>query len=141
MRIDPDGDQMAGGALLALGAHEAVEVAVLAERIQFQQAIINLGRNAIEAASAASEPVVVISGRPADSDYVVSVEDNGPGLPSEDLEFALRPMASKKAAGMGLGLSVTRTIVEGHGGELLVGPSRFGGAAFSIRLPREDHAA
>ena len=114
---------------------------VLAERIQFQQAIINLVRNAIEAASADREPIVLISGRASDEGYVVAVEDNGPGIAEDDLDRVFQPMTSTKATGMGLGLSVTRTIVEGHGGALEVSRSRLGGAAFSIRLPLEGELA
>ncbi len=115
---------------------------VLAERIQFQQAVINLVRNAIEAASVMRDPVVVIRGRRTSDGYEVSVEDNGPGIPANDLESMLRPTTTSKANGMGLGLSVTRTIVEGHGGALCVDRSALGGAAFSIRLPqREEEAA
>lgn len=117
------------------------EDVVLAERIQFQQAVINLVRNAIEAASTRRDPAVVISGRRVGGEYVISVEDNGPGIPANDLEAVLRPMTTSKANGMGLGLSVTRTIVEGHGGALRVARSALGGAAFSIRLPQEERAA
>lgn len=114
---------------------------VLAERIQFQQAVINLVRNAIEAVSAMRDPVVVIRGRRTSEGYEVSVEDNGPGIPANDLEVVLKPMMTSKANGMGLGLSVTRTIVEGHGGALHVDRSALGGAAFSIRLPQGVRAA
>ncbi len=139
-----------GPSLVLLGRDLGMEVrvdiddradAVLAERIQFQQAILNLVRNAIEAASSVREPVVLISGRRTADGYVVSVEDNGPGIPANDIESVLQPMTSTKSNGMGLGLSVTRTIVEGHGGALLIGRSRLGGAAFSIRLPHEEKAA
>lgn len=114
---------------------------VLAERIQFQQAVINLVRNAIEAAACTHDPVVSISGRRTGDGYEISVEDNGPGIPANDLESVIRPMTTSKANGMGLGLSVTRTIVESHGGSLRLGRSALGGAAFSIRLPQEERAA
>lgn len=137
-------------ALRLLGRDAGIEVeidvddradVVLAERIQFQQAVINLVRNAIEAAAPMPAPVVVIRGRRTSEGYEVSVEDNGPGIPSNDLESVLQPMITSKANGMGLGLSVTRTIVEGHGGALHVDRSALGGAAFSIRLPQEERAA
>ncbi len=139
-----------GPSLALLGRDLGMEVrvdiddradAVRAERIQFQQAIVNLVRNAIEAASSSPEPMVVISGRRMPDGYVVSVEDNGPGIAANDIEAVLQPMTSTKSNGMGLGLSVTRTIVEGHGGDLVVGRSSLGGAAFSIRLPHEEQAA
>lgn len=137
-------------ALRLLGRDAGIEVeidvddradVVLAERIQFQQAVINLVRNAIEATAPMPAPVVVIRGRRTSEGYEVSVEDNGPGIPANDLESVLQPMITSKANGMGLGLSVTRTIVEGHGGALHVDRSALGGAAFSIRLPQEERAA
>lgn len=111
---------------------------VRAERIQFQQALINLVRNAAEAVADQAQPVVVIRGRAlGDGGYRLTVEDSGPGIPGDDIESVFRPMTTTKSSGMGLGLSVTRTIVDSHGGSLSVGRSDLGGAAFSIDLPRE----
>ncbi len=111
---------------------------VRAERIQFQQALINLVRNAAEAVADQAKPVVVIRGQSSgDGGYRLTVEDSGPGIPGNDIESVFRPMTTTKSSGMGLGLSVTRTIVESHGGALSVGRSDLGGAAFSIDLPRE----
>lgn len=115
---------------------------VRAERIQFQQALINLVRNAAEAVADQAKPVVVIRGQSLDDGgYRVTVEDNGPGLPGDDIESVFRPMMTTKSSGMGLGLSVTRKIVERHGGGLSVSRSPLGGAAFSIDLPREEQDA
>ncbi|MFC5372342.1 nitrogen regulation protein NR(II) [Brevundimonas faecalis] len=117
---------------------ETVDDAVRAERIQFQQAMVNLVRNAVEAVSGRPAPEVVVVGRiVSPTHYVVSVEDNGPGLTPEQAERMFQPMTSTKSGGMGLGLSVTRTIVESHGGRLLVAKSASGGAAFSFHLIRE----
>jgi two-component system sensor kinase FixL len=111
---------------------------VRAERIQFQQALINLVRNAVEAVGDQAKPVVVIRGQTlGDGGYRLTVEDSGPGIPGNDIESVFRPMTTTKSSGMGLGLSVTRTIVESHGGSLSVGRSDLGGAAFSIELPQE----
>jgi two-component system sensor kinase FixL len=111
---------------------------VRAERIQFQQALINLVRNAAEAVGDQAQPVVVIRGQAlGGGGYRLTVEDSGPGIPGNDIESVFRPMTTTKSSGMGLGLSVTRTIVESHGGVLSVGRSELGGAAFSIDLPRE----
>ena len=116
---------------------------VRAERIQFQQALINLVRNAAEAVGDQAKPVVVIRGQTlGDGGYRLTVEDSGPGIPGNDIENVFRPMTTTKLSGMGLGLSVTRTIVESHGGALSVGRSDdLGGAAFSIDLPREVQEA
>lgn len=111
---------------------------VQAERIQFQQAMVNLTRNAVEALSDHTAPEVVIVGRPiSDSQYRVSVEDNGPGIDDDQIDRIFQPMTTTKTGGMGLGLSVTRTIVESHGGRLQVSRSALGGAAFSFTLNRE----
>lgn len=112
---------------------------VRAERIQFQQAMVNLVRNAAEAVSGRSDARVSIMGRAvSDEHYEVRVEDNGSGIPAKALETIFRPLMSTKSGGMGLGLSVTRTIVESHGGVLKVEDSSLGGAAFSFNLLREQ---
>lgn len=67
--------------------------------------------------------------------YELTVEDNGPGIPKDRLDVLFQPMMTTKAGGMGLGLSVTRSIIESHGGQIIVGRSASGGASFSFRLP------
>ncbi|MNX75135.1 Sensor protein FixL [compost metagenome] len=117
---------------------EAANDRVQAERIQFQQAMVNLVRNAVEAVGDQAAPEVVIVGRPAsDAHYRISVEDNGPGIADDQIERIFQPLTTTKTGGMGLGLSVTRTIVESHGGRLQVSRSALGGAAFSFTLNRE----
>ncbi len=111
---------------------------VQAERIQFQQAMINLIRNAVEAVDARAEGRVRVTGRArTETLFELVVEDNGNGVAVEQLDTIFRPLMTTKSAGMGLGLSVTRTIVESHGGTLSVGRSELGGAAFSFSLLRE----
>ena len=111
---------------------------VRAERIQFQQAIINLIRNATEALQGRADGRVRVVGRVrSDALYEVRVEDTGPGVAAAELETIFRPRTTTKSSGMGLGLSVTRTIVESHGGTLSVDRSELGGAAFSFCLMRE----
>lgn len=111
---------------------------VRAERIQIQQAMLNLVRNAVEASAGRDDPEVLIIGRAvSDGHFEVRIEDNGVGIPEEEMGAIYRPLMSTKSGGMGLGLSVTRTIVESHGGVLKVEKSALGGAAFSFRLMRE----
>jgi two-component system sensor kinase FixL len=111
---------------------------VRAERIQFQQAMMNLIRNAVEALEGQDDRRVRIVGRPTSADHFeLTVEDNGRGIDAEALDTIFRPLMTTKSAGMGLGLSVTRTIVESHGGVLTVDRSEMGGAAFSFSLMRE----
>lgn len=117
---------------------EAGDDRVQAERIQFQQAMVNLTRNAVEAVGDHTAPEVVIIGRVlSDTQYSISVEDNGPGIAEDQIDRIFQPMTTTKSGGMGLGLSVTRTIVESHGGRLQVSRSALGGAAFSFTLNRE----
>ena len=103
------------------------------DRIQIQQALVNLVRNAVEASPNDSQ--VLVSGHPvSDRIYEVAVEDSGPGIAPDQVDRVFQPMTTTKSGGMGLGLSVTRTIVESHGGNLKVGASRWGGARFSFTL-------
>ncbi|MBN9478992.1 MAG: HAMP domain-containing histidine kinase [Bordetella sp.] len=114
---------------------------VQADRIQFQQAVVNLVRNGVEAAEGRDGAEVRVLGGAEAEGYRVSVEDNGPGVPDDQIDRLFQPMTSAKPGGMGLGLSVTRTIVERHGGVLGVGRSpALGGAAFSFTLPLDPEA-
>ncbi|WP_395652138.1 ATP-binding protein [Brevundimonas sp.] len=110
---------------------------VLADRIQFQQAIVNLVRNAIEAVADHPRREVAILGQAVSTTgYRISVEDSGPGIAPDQIDRMFKPLMTTKAGGMGLGLSVTRTIVERHGGVLSVQTSDLGGAAFAFNLQR-----
>ncbi|OMG59329.1 MULTISPECIES: nitrogen regulation protein NR(II) [Brevundimonas] len=114
---------------------------VRADRIQFQQAVVNLVRNAVEAAAGGVGAQVRILGLAEADGYRISIEDNGPGVADDQRDRLFQPMTSTKPGGMGLGLSVTRTIVERHGGVLNVGRSQaLGGAAFFFTLPKEQEA-
>ncbi|HEY4587297.1 MAG TPA: PAS domain-containing sensor histidine kinase [Brevundimonas sp.] len=117
---------------------------VCADRIQFQQALVNLVRNAVEAA--AERPggggLVQLVGRVEGPVYRISVEDNGAGIAEADAERIFQPLTTTKSGGMGLGLSVTRTIVERHGGALSAQRSpSLGGAAFAFALRRHEEGS
>lgn len=129
---------------LPVGAADKVEVRyrldpglppVLADRIQIQQVVFNLVRNALEAMAATSEPILTVGTGPgADETVEAWVRDNGPGIPATQMSDLFRPLASAKPGGMGIGLSLCRSIVEAHGGEIHarnIGP----GAEFRFRLP------
>lgn len=127
----------AGGVRIDVSMDEANDQ-VRAERIQFQQALVNLVRNAADAVTGRPDPRILIVGRAtSDQHYEIRVEDNGPGVPDGKLDTIFRPLMTTKTFGMGLGLSVTRTIVESHGGVLTVDRSDLGGACFSFTLLRE----
>ncbi len=112
---------------------------VLVDRVQIQQVMVNLMRNAIEAMDGSSNKYLTIKARPKGSDEVeISVADTGHGVPAEMMDQLFLPFISTKAQGMGLGLSICRTIVEAHGGRMRVGAIDDGGTVFSFTLPRAD---
>ena len=115
--------------------HPAAEL-VLADRVQIQQVLINLMRNAIEAMDGAERRELVISVTRAGGDMVaMSVSDTGPGFGSEARARLFQPFFTTKRQGMGVGLSISRTIVEAHGGEIHAENNPGGGADFRFTLP------
>ncbi|HEY2359228.1 MAG TPA: PAS domain S-box protein [Phenylobacterium sp.] len=124
------------GARISYKLHSSSDT-VIADRIQIQQLIVNLVRNAIDAVAKFPDREVRISSRPdSDGRLVVTVEDSGPGVDPAVMGRVFQPLASTKSTGMGLGLSICRAIVENHGGRIWVEPSPLGGAAFSFVLAR-----
>lgn len=106
---------------------------VLVDRVQIQQVLLNLLRNALEAADDAGR--IVISGHVVGDMVHIAMVDNGPGI-APDLEADLfEPFVTSKATGMGIGLAISRTIVEAHGGRLWYEKADGGGAAFYMTLP------
>ncbi|ADH87425.1 PAS/PAC sensor signal transduction histidine kinase [Ancylobacter novellus DSM 506] len=109
---------------------------VSVDPVQVQQIVVNLVRNAIEAAAGMTDPAIHIRTRSADGTVVLEVQDNGPGIAPEALSKLFEAFASSKRRGMGLGLAISRTIAQNHGGDLLVDPGGNGrGACFSLVLP------
>lgn len=116
---------------------EETDDRVLVDRIQIQQALANLVRNAVDAVIGREGARVTLTGRSHGSDgYEIAVSDNGDGIPAEQMDDIFHPMTTTKPGGMGLGLSVTRSIVESHGAALVVSRNPQGGATFSFCLPR-----
>jgi PAS domain S-box-containing protein len=116
---------------------------VSADPIQLQQVIINLLTNARDAMLPvdASRRVVVLRSRPQGESVMIEVADQGIGLPTEDGVRIFEPFFTTKAEGMGIGLSICKTIVEEHGGEIHAFPNDSGGATFRILLPISDPIA
>jgi PAS domain S-box-containing protein len=111
---------------------------ILGDRVQLQQVILNLIMNAIESLSGVSEGSreLLISTREAESGGVlVAVSDTGPGLPPTEFARIFEAFYTTKASGLGMGLSICRSIVEAHGGQLSAAPNEPRGAVFYVRLP------
>ena len=109
--------------------------AVLADKVQIQQVLLNLIRNAIEAMEGGAKRELLIASAPADDDMVkISVVDTGHGIPPEMGDQLFQPFVTTKQQGMGVGLSISRTIVEGHGGRIDASPNPAGGTIFSFTL-------
>ncbi len=107
---------------------------VLIDRIQVQQVLLNLIRNAIEAMAECKVRRLRITSRGEGDEVHVTIEDSGPGLAPEVAAQLFQPFVSTKAKGMGLGLSICHTIVAGHGGRLWADSSALGGTAFHFTL-------
>jgi len=111
---------------------------VLADKVQVQQVILNLIRNAIDAmmTSPRRELLIAINLTDANGLARVSVADTGPGLSPEIADRLFQPFVSSKSQGMGVGLSISRTIVEAHGGRIWAETNADGGATFHFTLRR-----
>ncbi|HVC61543.1 MAG TPA: PAS domain S-box protein [Acetobacteraceae bacterium] len=108
---------------------------VIADRVQVQQVLLNLLRNAVEAMEAGPVRALTLGTARWDSMVVVSVADTGSGIPAAIEAQLFQPFVTTKSAGMGIGLSVCRSIVEAHGGRLWVEPNPGGGSVFRFTLP------
>ncbi len=111
------------------------------DRIQIQQVALNLIRNAVDAMTEASRRELEIRVEPEGRDAVrISVADSGPGLHPDIRARLFQPFVTSKADGMGVGLSICRTIVEAHGGRIWVEDNKGGGAVFAFTLPRAEES-
>jgi signal transduction histidine kinase len=113
--------------------------------VQLQQVVLNLLSNAIDAVAAGDRPegeVAVLAGRCGEG-VSVEVRDSGAGMDGETLARIFQPFFTTKPKGMGLGLSISRTIVEAHGGTLAAHSAPGKGSTFRIELPPRPsrHAA
>jgi signal transduction histidine kinase len=108
---------------------------LLVDAIQIQQVVFNLVRNALEATEGKQPREVVVATRDAgNAEVEISVADTGSGLPA-DPETYFRPFGTTKCHGLGIGLSISRTIVEAHGGRLWAEPRPGRGAVFRFTVP------
>jgi PAS domain S-box-containing protein len=112
--------------------------AIAADRVQLQQVILNMLTNAADAMSGVRDRERVVTIRTAcdgAEGIVLSVHDVGVGIDARAAEELFQPFYTTKASGMGIGLSVSRSIIESHGGRLWAAPNVDGGATFSFSIP------
>jgi signal transduction histidine kinase len=112
---------------------------VSGDRVQLQQVLLNLITNAIDSMSATNGKRMLCVKCEVDDNrgVVVSVEDTGAGIDPKDIERIFNPFFTTKSHGMGIGLSICRSIIESHDGKLWVMPKTSGGTAFHFILPAE----
>jgi PAS domain S-box-containing protein len=114
---------------------------IKANKVQIEQVLVNLIRNSVEAIQSIrkNDGKVTLTTRLSEDDFVeVTVADNGPGVEASMNGKMFNPFQTSKASGMGMGLSISRTIIQAHGGELWADKDHPNGALFGFRLPVSD---
>ena len=143
-------DMIDDAELLALIGTKALNIAVarhiapnlplaLVDRTQIQQVIVNLIRNAIEAMADSERRDLILTATRSDGVTIgIAVADSGPGIPGDVASRLFQPFVTTKRQNMGLGLSICRSIVEAHGGQLWHEPNASGGTVFWFTVPIVD---
>ena len=115
---------------------------MLVDKVQIQQVILNLIRNAIEAMQETDRRELTISTEQVDRETVeVRVTDTGPGIAPSIAAQLFQPFVTTKPQGMGVGLSISRTIIESHGGRLWADANPEGGTVFRLTLKTASREA
>jgi PAS domain S-box-containing protein len=116
---------------------------ILGDRIQFQQVMLNLILNSVEAMNGSSEAreLLIRTEQDGSGSVLVAVEDSGPGLKPESLDRLFDAFYTTKPDGLGMGLSICRSIIEAHGGRVWATTNVPQGAAFQFTLPRQGVTA
>ena len=125
---------------LEMELSNAVQPLVFADRVQLQQVVLNLVMNAVEAMSEMSDgprELLIRTRVNASGEIVVAVRDSGPGIAPENLGRLFTPFYTTKPQGMGMGLAISRSIIEAHGGRLGVTANEDRGATFQFTLPTD----
>jgi signal transduction histidine kinase len=117
---------------------------VAGDRVQLQQLVLNLIMNAVEAMSGVQDrrrEIVITAGAGEGGEVVVGVRDSGVGLNSEERDKIFDAFYTTKQTGMGMGLAISRSIAEHHGGRLWAQPNDGPGATFLFTIPRDTDGA
>jgi C4-dicarboxylate-specific signal transduction histidine kinase len=122
---------------------DLADLQVVADRLQLQQVLMNLMLNAIDAMKNVNwaGELTISSQRAGDGQLLISISDTGVGLPSEQADQIFNAFFTTKPQGIGMGLAITRSIVESHGGRLWATANGDRGATFHFTLPREREMA
>ena len=113
-------------------------ISVRGDRVQLQQVVLNLILNAVEAMSSVEEgarELSISTEQSQTSGVLVAVRDSGPGIDPEHLERVFNPFYTTKTSGIGMGLSICRSIIDAHGGRLWAEANQPRGAVFQFTLP------
>jgi len=113
---------------------------ITADRVQLQQVFMNLMLNAIEAMKDTGGELTIKTELGQEGPLLISVSDTGVGLPAENAEEIFNAFFTTKPEGSGMGLAISRSIVESHGGRLWATPSDGRGATFQFTLPQQRAA-
>jgi len=130
--------------LVRLELLEDLPIIVWGERVPLQQVFLNLVMNAVEAMSSLAYRKPLLSVKTQISELrnaLITVTDCGTGIDRKDIDRIFDAFFTTKAEGMGMGLSICRSIVEGHGGRLWATPSVTQGSVFHVELPIGGRAA
>jgi two-component system, LuxR family, sensor kinase FixL len=128
------------GLKLDIRVNDDADEAVI-DKVQIQQVLLNLVRNAAEAMDGSPQRELSIATARAGGMVEISVTDTGPGLPESVRARLFEPFVTTKPNGMGIGLSVSRTIIEAHGGEIRAERGASGGTVFRLTVPGRPPSA
>jgi two-component system, LuxR family, sensor kinase FixL len=127
------GDARREGLVTEVRVADEARTAII-DRVQIQQVLVNLFRNAVEAMAGRSRKHLTVTTRRVGAAIEVEVADSGPGLADEVLARLFQPFVTTKASGMGVGLSLCRNIIESQGGEISARNGTSGGAVFRFTV-------
>ncbi|MEA4884583.1 MAG: HAMP domain-containing sensor histidine kinase [Clostridia bacterium] len=135
--VGAEGSAVADEARTALlVSYEGGDVNVWCDPDQLGQALLNLVKNAVEAASDEPDPKVSVRSKAGNSKVLIEVTDNGPRIPDEIMSRLFEPFFTTKPDGTGLGLAISKTLIESQGGSLRARNNPDGGVTFTVEMPR-----